>query len=243
MAKGSAPKGTLAALNVEWQSLNEQHRSLVGAWASSHVELADCHELHDVLESVRRQPDPTLGRLLAMAAGSDPLAGRVVLQAMLGKLVRMARCDATAGLDEYVGALWVRIRTYPLTDRPRRIAANLALDTLKAVRQERAWLRRAEVTPYPPEAFLDSLYDAIVRDPNKQDGADHLTAKRVLSVAAELGLLSQDARSVLTSVYADGLDGRAAAARHGKTPGAIRVQCSSAVRFLARHAVELAEAA
>jgi DNA-directed RNA polymerase specialized sigma24 family protein len=242
MATGSAPKGILTALNAEWRCLNEQRRAVVGAWASTHPELGDCRDLQDVLESVSMRPDPLLTRLLTMAAENDPMAGRVVLQAMLGKLVRMARCDATAGLDEYVSALWVRIRTYPLAERPRQIAANLALDTLKTVRHERVWLRWAEVTTYPPEAFIDSLYDAVVRDWNVRDGADY-TATHVLSAAVELGLLNHDTRSVLTTVYADGLDGRAAAARHSKTPGAIRVQCSSAVRLLAQHAVELAEAA
>ena len=79
-----------------------------------------------------RDPDPVLGR----SAWPSPwtatsLAGRVVLQTMLGKVVRLAQAHPDVAVDDFVSALWCRIRTYPLTRRPRRIAANLALDTRK----------------------------------------------------------------------------------------------------------------
>src|SRR3954451_24975192 len=155
-------------------------------WRSSWPLLAECGSLDDVLSLVRERPDPVLYALLSLCAGGDLLAGRVVLQAMLGKLVRMASIDAHAGLDDYVGALWLRIRTYPTAERPLRIAANLALDTLKTVQGNSRTPPGIEVTPYPPSAFVDSLWD------RPEPSADEFTARRVIGAAGRLGLINAD---------------------------------------------------
>lgn len=229
--------GLGSALNAEWAELAADAAKSPLDWRSSWPALAACESLDDVLGRMRAQPDPVLYALLSLCAGGDLLAGRVVLQAMLGKLVRMAAIDTQAGLDDYVGALWLRIRTYPTADRPVRIAANLALDTLKTVQSHNRAPRGIEVTPYPPSAFVDSLWD------RPEPSVDELAARRVIRAATRLGLISADTEAVLTSVYADGLSGPSAAARHGKSPGAIRVQCHTAVRRLAQHARLLADAA
>jgi hypothetical protein len=236
----STPSGTAglrAALNGEWAQLAADPSTSPPHWRSSWPLLAECGSLDDVLSLVRERPDPVLYALLSLCAGGDLLAGRVVLQAMLGKLIRMAAIDSQAGLDDYVGALWLRIRTYPTAERPERIAANLALDTLKTVHGHSRTPRGIEVTPYPPSAFVDRLWD------RAEPLADELAARRVIRTAARLGLINADTEAVLTSVYADGLSGTSAAARHGKSPGAIRVQCHTAVRRLAQHARLLADAA
>ena len=79
---------------------------------------------------------------LVRQAGSDPLAARVVLQALLPGLKTIARrilLDADRR-DELWSALlahcWERIRGYPLERRPTRIAANIVLDTLKTTTRE-----------------------------------------------------------------------------------------------------------
>ena len=226
------------ALNGEWATLVDDGGGVPDAWQLPGTVLAGCEHLAAVLDRVREAPDPTLHALLTQCAAGDLLAGRVVLQAMLGKLVRMAARDPQAGLDDYVSALWLRIRTYPLADRPTRIAANLALDTLKAVQQQTRPPRGIDVTPYPPSAFVDTLW---ARTGGYDDG--ELAARRVIRAAARLGLINSETRAVLTSVYADGLTGASAAARHGKSAGAIRVQCHKAVRTMARHARQLADAA
>jgi hypothetical protein len=178
-----------------------------------------------------------LHALLSLCADGDQLAGRSVLQAMLGKLVQMAARDPRAGLDDYVSAGWIRIRLYPLAERPTSIAANLALDTRKEVHRPGPAPRGIEVTPYPPSAFVDTLWEEVA------PSNDELAARRVIQEAARIGLINENTRAVLTSVYADGLSGAAAAAQHGKSSGAIRVQCHKALRVLARHADVLAEAA
>jgi DNA-directed RNA polymerase specialized sigma24 family protein len=48
---------------------------------------------------------------------------------------------------------------------------------------------------------------------------------------------------LLHSIYAEGVSGDRAARRFHTTAGTVRVRCSEAVRQLAAHAVELANAA
>ena len=101
----------------------------------------------EALVQARREGDPWLAQLIAAAQGGDELAGRCVVQAVLGRLVAIARRDSRLDVDQLVGALWLRILAYPLERRPRAIASNLALDARKDVVAE---LRPLPVTR-PPE--------------------------------------------------------------------------------------------
>lgn len=88
--------------------------------------------------------DSTLLTLLQLHRNGDELAGRVVLQAMLGASVRQVPTALGRGLDgeaDALAALWVSIATYPL-HRTARVAANLALDALKH-------LQKPEKAPLP----------------------------------------------------------------------------------------------
>ena len=211
-----------------------------------HALFEDCFDLDDVLSAVSRDPDPALRMLLAADAQGDPLAGRVVLQSMLGKTVRMAARDPRASIDDYISALWLRIRMYPLVDRPDHIAANLALDTLKSVTSEQRWARRGmTVIPVWSETVLDAAQSACAeRSPHDHSAAvPELTAVGVITTATELGLLDGPSHDVLLTVYSEGLSGRDAARRHQTTPEMVRYRCSRAVRRLAQHSHELLEAA
>ncbi|HSN12080.1 MAG TPA: hypothetical protein VLS51_08235, partial [Propionibacteriaceae bacterium] len=100
----------------------------------------------DAVLRIHREGDPWLLRLVAAAQAGDELAGRCVVQAALGRLVAMTRRDARLDLDELVGAVWLRIRSYPLERRPRAVLANLVLDARKDTLAER---RPLPVTPAP----------------------------------------------------------------------------------------------
>ena len=232
------------ALNDEWDRLAPD-RGTAALWAGRYGVLAACVDLDDVLLAINREPDAALGALLTEVANNDRIAARTVLQAMLGKLVRMACLDEHGRVDDYVGAMWLRICDYPLARRPRKIAANLVLDTLKHVKTEQRHAVRLGIRPWPPDRRLDELHESA----RWREIVDHqahlasLTADGVLDIAAEIGLLGPTARHLLGSVYADGLSGQAAAKRHGTTAGSVRVRCSRAVRHLARHASQLAAAA
>lgn len=244
MARGRRQRNLVNALNAEWDQLVEADRGTVAEWARRQSALEACEGLGHLLDAVRANPDPVLGALVAECASGEELAGRTVLQAMLGKVVRMASSDAWAGVDDYVAAMWMQIRTYPLQTRPVRIAANLGLDTLKAVTAERGWCRAGEVTPYPPDTFVQQTFAALHQAGNRFDPEESaLDASRVIRTARSLGLINAEAEAVLTCVYADGLSGKATAERLHTSPGMVRYRCSITVARLARHAPALADAA
>lgn len=232
------PDRIVADLNDEWAGLDDGGE--VAGWGSRHAALRGCADLRDVLIAVPDDPDGVLGALLEESAAGSPLAGRTVLQAMLGKVVLMAQGDPLVGTSAYVAAMWERIRTYPLDRRPRHIAANLALDTRKLARRDAD--REHRVTPWPPGAAFADLVDrerARGETTSDRDSA-MLTAGDVIRAALELELIDRTAGELLGAVYADGLSGREVSRRLATTPQAVRQRCRSAVRRLADHAPELA---
>jgi hypothetical protein len=145
------------ALDREWQELDLRHPGAVSRWAGRHDVLAAYCSFDDVLSSARVYSDPVLAALLAEVSLGDQLAGRVVLQALVGRMVRMAQRDPHASIDDYLARLWCAIGSYPLERRPERIAANLSMDTLKAVSREHRWVGRGDVTLCPSSESLEQL--------------------------------------------------------------------------------------
>lgn len=209
---------TLASLDAEWRHLVDSGPSEPYAWRRDCPAFAGASGLAGALAAVSADPDAALLHLLEARATGDTVAGRTVLQAVLGKLVRMALVDPVAPLDDYLAAAWERIATYPTAARRRRVAANLTLDTLKAVKREQG--RQATAPSVVPEP----------------DAASYLAA------ATELGLIDATLAATLAAVYLDGCSGVEAAHRLGTTPGAVRVRCHRAVGTLRAHAGELARA-
>jgi DNA-directed RNA polymerase specialized sigma24 family protein len=234
-------------------------RARLSRWSGWYPVLAGCRYPDDVLEQIRRRPDEILTVLIALYQDGRPnptrmsdhqprlrsenaadghnaadgeLAGRIVVQTMLGKLVSMARRDPGCGIEEYVAAMWTRLGRYSLQRRPARVAANLALDTLKEVTRS-----RATVQLVPLGSDLDGL-------PAVEAAGDAapVSAHQVLRNARELGLIDDPTRRLLSVVYAEGMSGRQAAAALGLTPTTLRYRCSRAVRRLAQHAQMLAAA-
>jgi len=240
----TSPLRLVAALDQEWRQLAARNPGLAPAWRR-HPALARCDDLYQVLVPACRGDDEVLRALLTEAHGGDPLAGRVVLQALLGRLVWMARRDREAEVDDYVAALWCVLAGYPLARRPVRIAANLALDTLKAVHRERPFRGRTGVGWVPAGEELELLLDR----GRQRDTVDHaadldgLTAEAVIDAGRRLRLLDEATGGLLRHVYVEGLSGRDAALRAGTSAGSLRVRCSRAVRRLAAHAPALLDAA
>jgi hypothetical protein len=236
--------GVIPDLNREWSVLVEEHRVLGGRW-SAYDALRAHTALTGVLSAAREHPDAVLGALLHAASGGDELASRVVLQAMLGRIVCMSGRDPHRNVDDYVAALWCQIKTYPLARRPRRIPANLALDTLKALHREHRWLTKGEVVLCQPDAFTGEELDAVLAQRVSGRWGDDVAqeARDVLAAGRSLSLITDHTHAVLHAVYIEGLTSAAAAARHGTNVGWIRVRCSRAVKRLAEHASVLRDAA
>jgi DNA-directed RNA polymerase specialized sigma24 family protein len=235
---------TVEALDREWQGLDRCHPGTVSHWAGRHEVLAAYCSFDDVLSGAGLYSDPVLAALLAEVSLGDQLAGRVVLQALVGRMVRMARRDPRATVDDYLARLWCAIGSYPLERRPVRIAANLSMDTLKAVSRERRWMGRGDVTLWPSTELLEDLLPPARLDGSGSDSRQpvDMEVRRVLEAGTVSGLINDSAGALLRSIYVDGMTSTEAARRFRTSEGMVRVRCSKVVRELATHSVELADA-
>ena len=181
-------------------------------WADATLAAPLSVTAREALERARRDGDPWLAQLVRATQSGDELAGRCVVQAVLGRLTAIARRDTRLDLDQLVGALWLRIRSYPLERRPRAIVSNLVLDARKDAVAE---LRPLPVTPPPT--------------PRR-----HAVAANLLVEAVRIGVIDAGIAEVMSSVYVLGLSGEAAAQRHGVTPTTVRWRCSAGMRRLAQ---------
>jgi DNA-directed RNA polymerase specialized sigma24 family protein len=148
----------LARLEQEWRSLQPRLGALYRAWRAAEPALARFETPLGLLRFLRTPgaasaKDDALAALLRHAV-SEPLAGRLLLEALLPGLKALARrvlldpSEREAVWALLLACAWERIVTYPLARRPRKIAANILLDALNAtvatLAVERA--RAAELT-------------------------------------------------------------------------------------------------
>lgn len=216
MSRAADP--SIDSLNREWTQL--QSLTVPARWRVQELTLAD------LLSAVGDDPDRVLGTLLRVHADGDALAGRVVLQAMLGKLVLLAVHDPYHAAAEYIAECWLQLCQYPLARRPARIAANLALDTRRAV-----WASPTPAVSTDPLAF----------DEMAQPGSVDTIA--LIRTATRLGLIDHASGACLVAVYCLGLRSHEAAAYLAISPQLVRWRNARSIRRLAPHAVTLAAVA
>src|SRR5919204_1240642 len=131
------------------------------AWARSEPALAAFPEPARLIAFLRSDAaaaskDALLLPLVRIAR-DEPLAARVVLEALAPGLARLAERVIFEERDRdelwalILGHAWQQIRQYPLERRPRKIAANLILETRRAALAEftRDRRRRRELPPRP----------------------------------------------------------------------------------------------
>jgi hypothetical protein len=160
----------LARLECEWNALRGPRlEALFRTWARRRPALAQTPTptrlLSFLREPGRNEDKDALLRALLAEARREPLAARLVLEALLPGLKAQARRLLVQSVEREVvwtlllASAWERIVTYPLERRPNRIAANIVLDTLRAtlagLREERRW--RSELPPEPlPERAAET---------------------------------------------------------------------------------------
>ncbi|MDN5572168.1 MAG: hypothetical protein L0G22_13100 [Propionibacteriaceae bacterium] len=215
-------RATLRRWDDEWEGLAPPGRAVPAAWVLACRSLPEGAWVAEVPDLVRTDPDAILLGLLRLHRTGDQLAGFAVMAAMLSKAVRMALRDAEADLADYLAALWERVATYPVDSRPRRVAANLALDTLKTVKSA---LACRDTAVWQPAGADDPEPDAAA----------------VLDAGLRLGLIDPVTRRTLDCVYVQGRSSRAAASELGTSSDTVRWRCSKGVRALRTHALDLAE--
>jgi hypothetical protein len=245
-------------LNAEWRSLcaTAASAAVVSGWASGRPALAGAHTLDGLLLRITHgKPagrDAVLLALLELASNGDRLAGRVVLQAMLPKAVRLAmsvvrRPDVLGDREEAqaraLAALWQAIATYPLAARPGQVTGNLALDTLALI--QRGHTGSSYFTPAFPEqpfADLDVLREAGHHDVGPDDLTGPADAELLVLLAwsVRTGVLARDEARLLTRTYlSDGhaADRQAIAAELRISEPALRQRCSRLTRRLRQAAI------
>ena len=145
--------GYFGQLNHEWDT-QLKHESL--AARENSPSLKGFPTAGDVVNALARSggnraiSDPILYSLIEAGQNGDHQARRIVLQAMLGRCVKMAYGqlrDALGTLDhehEAVAIMWELIVTYPLNARPHTIAGNLACDILKQATRKNSKAKGAQ---------------------------------------------------------------------------------------------------
>jgi hypothetical protein len=262
--RGAAARHTSSSLagqlNREWTELVTAPASWAapGRWASTCPALIGVRTLDEVLALIAGADAPTrdavLLALVGRAQAGDALAGRTVLQTMLGKAVRVAgtvagrddvRGDREEALARAVAALWQAIATYPVARRPARVAANLALDTVAIAQRghtgsshfRRSWRE----VPVPDVAT--------VRHAGPNSGLDELSGPAdaelltLLAWAVRRAVVDLDEAQLLLRVYGVDehgrpADARAVAEQAGLSWPALRQRCRRLARRIGAAAVE-----
>jgi DNA-directed RNA polymerase specialized sigma24 family protein len=189
-------------LERDWQrELNgPQLRSRFAAWREAEPALSPFQTPLAVLRFLRRsgssaRKDEVLCALLRRARW-EPVAGRVVLEAMLPGLKKLAGRllidvrDREELWSVLLVCAWERICAYPVQRRPRRVAANVLLDSMRGTLAALSSARRdpaaqAESLPshaeaLPKPAGVDALLDAAISaGAITRDEAELILATRV----------------------------------------------------------------
>ncbi len=206
--------GVLGALNTEWAELALRPATDLG----SHRDLQVFDTLGDVLAAIAistpHGADRVLRALIHTHHTGNALAGRALLQTMLGKVARLAHTAHARRLDDPTGvaleAMWHAIATYPV-HRPGSVAGNLSLDALNHIPAATA----------RPVALTDINLEA---DSPKPTSARDQLLHTTLDSALEEGILSPTDIQLLRALYlnGDGVTLKTAAAALGITHAAAR---------------------
>jgi DNA-directed RNA polymerase specialized sigma24 family protein len=153
--------------------------------------------------------DAALCALLVLARG-EPIAGRVVMEAMLPGLKKLAGrtlVDARER-EELWSALmacaWERIRSYPVERRPRKVAANLLLDCLRGTLAGLTSARRpSQLASFaalgelesPRNCEVDGDVDALLAQATTAGALTHDEAELILTTRIDGTSLGELARS------------------------------------------------
>lgn len=190
---------TIASLGREWQTLARSPAlaEALRRWSRDDPALAAFDVVGDLVayaHSRDRHPADVDAVLAALAkkATTDDMAARTLLQLLLPGLAALARRhrwlgDAEERDQAVVAVAYERIRTYPFDARPRRIAANVILDTAQRLLAERDRQRRE-----PPPNEGEQGLEALIAEPGEAPSASEELLE-LLAWAHRRGHLTADA--------------------------------------------------
>jgi DNA-directed RNA polymerase specialized sigma24 family protein len=225
------PLDPVSSLDREWQRLaSSVLPARLRIWAERESALAPFADPTRLIRFLR-DPAPSplkdeLLRPLVRIAHDDPLAARVVLHALMPGLKRIAG-RVLLDLSErdelwelLLAHAWERIRRYPLAQRPRRIAANVLLDTLRRTMRELERERRRRHR---------SVTGAATRAPCSDQRA---AVTRILLDAISAGAISQLEARILFAIRIERCSLADAATEEGVPYNVLRVRLQRAERRL-----------
>lgn len=264
----SVPEGLASSLYrqliQEWVDLHQSPSTAVAVrrWVRLEPTLKGCATPGEIVDRIDRAPhaekDELLLSLIRLAQDGNHLAGRTVLQAMLPKLSTIASRTSTSITSTWsedhrhitIAEFWQVLSDYPVERRPRRVAANLGLDTLNRISGVRKRPNPVPVDPHESMHYLDEdcpprdrarySYLRAGTDETEIGSSFELNAAsdlpQLLLWARQAQLLTQEEVELLSTVYllADRpTAGYAAAAEaQGVSQAALRKRCSRTVRRL-----------
>ena len=223
------------SLESDWKQAS--HSALFTArfrvWRVKEPELTRFADATALVRFMRRQgaraeKDAVLCALLRWAR-DEPIGARVVLEAIRPGLLNLsARIIRDAREREELRStihlsVWEGIRSYPLARRPRRVAANLLLDTmhrtLVELGRESAWL-------------ASRSFASGEGQPSAAPGAVDADVDSLLETAVRAGAVSADEAEAILASRIDGIDLTELARRAGVSYNAMKVRRQRAERRL-----------
>ncbi|MGN7157752.1 hypothetical protein ACTHRK_16855 [Dietzia cercidiphylli] len=231
------------ALNTDWDYVrtSASSRSRMALWRRSYPALAPHHDLDAILDAIRQEPNPPMAALITAHQSGDTLAGRVLLQAMVGRLVRAARYARVGSdyrcfddsADKFreraqitVAAFMTVLATVPTNSK--NLPASLYLRTLDAVTKEPP---TPDIVPIPDTVY-DGSSNLQVADPYTPEEAS-VDVDTVLVWATSNGSVTAEEVALIRRCYvSDGEDWKAIAADLDITYTALRKRASRALNRL-----------
>lgn len=230
-------------INAEWGAISV--RPTPPQWGVS--KLADGVTLKDAVDALARcrrhdpvAADEVLIDLLTRHSQGDEMAGRFVLQVMLGRAINLARKTYRPGAlgtrgdlaqltAAAVAALWGTIATYPVHRRRRKVAVNLCMETLRCF--------ISLIDDDARDVVDDQIADTAAPLFAQHEPPSALAVLQTLTWAVETRALSLDEAAILVRVYCPppGREGGAQAVSRelGITSASVRQRCSRAISRLA----------
>jgi hypothetical protein len=220
------PTSVLDGLDAEWRLLVHSPRggASLARWGRRQPLLGRLNDLAEVLEVLSGEERRLVLQTLVEVACFDDLAARVLLQAILPGVIRLAGEIGDGDPDavvELLGYAWELIRTYP-PERSGSVAGNVLLDARK--RYHRG--RRRE-TPAPVDC------------PTRQQPVEDAAISRVMLTqilrASRLGVITQPALELIWRTRVDDEDLTAIAAETGESLHCVTIRRTRAERRLRTH--------
>jgi hypothetical protein len=182
-------------LTTDWVRLHGMASSgrTIRRWARAEPALEGLATPGAVVDAVdaadNGRKDDLLGALVRLFHDKQDLAGRIVLQAMLPKLARIALSAVPESGNqasfveesrhETLAEFWDVLASYPIQRRPQSVAGGLALDTLNRVVRSRKQHHQAQTLEYVPVEPAE--FAQVVPPGERSSRISHLLYDRAVS--------------------------------------------------------------